>query len=96
MTYYTIKAAFATVAFPVLLLMLYSRYHTMRYKFDAEGIRMSWGILFRREIMLNYSRIQDIHPGIMKPCAISSTPACAVRVSITAPWNTNRWCVTTN
>jgi putative membrane protein len=61
MTYYTIKAVFATVAFPVLLLILYFRYHTMRYKFDAEGIRMSWGIFFRREIMLNYSRIQDIH-----------------------------------
>jgi putative membrane protein len=61
MTYYTIKAVSATVGFPVLLLILYFRYHTMRYKFDAEGIRMSWGILFRREIMVNYSRIQDIH-----------------------------------
>src|SRR5262245_50383009 len=32
----------------------------MRYRFDAEGIHMRWGILLRREIMLNYSRIQDI------------------------------------
>ena len=37
------------------------RYHTMRYRFDAEGVSMSWGILFRREVLLNYSRIQDIH-----------------------------------
>ena len=41
--------------------MLYFRYHTMRYKFDAEGIHLSWGILFQHQIMLNYSRIQDIH-----------------------------------
>jgi putative membrane protein len=33
----------------------------MRYKFDAEGVSMRWGILFRREVILNYSRIQDIH-----------------------------------
>jgi uncharacterized membrane protein YdbT with pleckstrin-like domain len=32
----------------------------MRYKFDEDGIHMSWGILMRHEIMLNYSRIQDI------------------------------------
>lgn len=61
MTYYLIKSVLAVAAFPVLLLILYFRYHTMRYRFDAEGIRMSWGILFRREILLNYSRIQDIH-----------------------------------
>lgn len=61
MTYYVIKALFALVAFPVVLPMLYFRYHTMRYKFDSEGIQMRWGILFRHEIMLNYSRIQDIH-----------------------------------
>ena len=41
--------------------MLYFRYHTMRYKFDTDGIQVSWGILFRHEILLNYSRIQDIH-----------------------------------
>jgi len=33
----------------------------MRYRFDEEGISMSWGILFRREIIINYARIQDIH-----------------------------------
>jgi uncharacterized membrane protein YdbT with pleckstrin-like domain len=61
MTYYVIKAALTLVAFPVTLTLLYFRYHTMRYRFDTEGIRMSWGILLRHEIMLNYSRIQDIH-----------------------------------
>jgi putative membrane protein len=61
MKYYFIKALLTTVGFPVVLPVLFFRYHTMRYQFDAEGIRMSWGILFRNEIMLNYSRIQDIH-----------------------------------
>jgi putative membrane protein len=61
MTYYFIRAVLSFVAFPVTLTVLYFRYHTMRYRFDAEGIHMTWGILFRHEIMLNYSRIQDIH-----------------------------------
>ena len=61
MKWYFCKALTTIVAFPVTILLLYFRYHSMRYKFDAEGIRMSWGILFRHEIMLNYSRIQDIH-----------------------------------
>jgi len=33
----------------------------LRYEFDDEGVSMRWGILFRREISLNYSRLQDIH-----------------------------------
>ncbi len=43
------------------LIPLYFRYHTMRYRFDDEGVSMRWGILFRREINLTYARIQDIH-----------------------------------
>lgn len=43
------------------LIPLYFRYHTMRFDFDDEGISMSWGILFRREVTLTYARIQDIH-----------------------------------
>jgi putative membrane protein len=58
--YYVLKALATTVAFPITMTLLYFRYHTMRYRFDAEGIHMKWGILMRHEIMLNYSRIQDI------------------------------------
>jgi putative membrane protein len=61
MTWYFLKAVATTLAFPFTLLLLYFRYHTMRYRFDAEGIHMSWGIIVRHEVMLNYSRIQDIH-----------------------------------
>lgn len=61
MTYYTLKALAATFAFPIVFPVLYFRFHTLRYRFDTDGIHMQVGILFRREIMLNYSRIQDIH-----------------------------------
>ncbi len=41
---------------PLLLIVL-----PVRYTFDDEGIAMRWGILFRREVNLAYTRIQDIH-----------------------------------
>jgi len=61
MKYYVLRALAAGPGLVVLLPMLYFRYHTMRYRFDEEGISMSWGILFRHEIVLNYARIQDVH-----------------------------------
>lgn len=61
MKYYVLKALASGPAFPIMLPLLYFRFHTMRFRFDEEGISMSWGILFRREIVLNYSRIQDVH-----------------------------------
>ena len=57
--YYVLQAIASLFVFPVTMTLLYFRYHTMRYRFDSEGIHMRWGILLRRE-MLNYSRIQDI------------------------------------
>jgi putative membrane protein len=60
LTWYVLKALATLLAFPVTMLVFYFRYHTMRYKFDEDGIHLSWGILMRHEIMLNYSRIQDI------------------------------------
>lgn len=60
-TYYLLSCLVIPPLFPILVLPSYFRYHTMRYKFDDEGISMRWGILFRREIILNYARIQDIH-----------------------------------
>jgi putative membrane protein len=60
-TYYLLSC----LAFPPMIIVAgpyyYFRYHTMRYKFTDDGISMSWGILFRREIIVNYARIQDIH-----------------------------------
>ncbi len=60
-TYYVLSLLVFPPLLPILILPLYFRFHTMRYKFTAEGISMSWGILFRREVIVNYARIQDIH-----------------------------------
>ena len=62
--YYALGLVVYLPVFPVLpfvALLLYFRYHTMRYRFDQQGVMMRWGILFRREIVLAYARIQDIH-----------------------------------
>ena len=60
-TYYCLALLAVPPLLPILILPAWFRYHTMRYKFTDEGISMSWGILFRREIIVNYARIQDIH-----------------------------------
>lgn len=59
--YYILQSLMALPALPVMLPILYFRYHTMRYRFDEQGISMSWGILFRHQVVVNYSRIQDVH-----------------------------------
>jgi putative membrane protein len=61
MRYYLICSFAAGPFFFLPLIPLYFRYHTLKYEFDQEGISMSWGILFRRQITLTYARIQDIH-----------------------------------
>lgn len=59
--YYLLACLAFPPAFPFLVLPAYFRYQTMRYTFTAEGISMRWGILFRREVIIQYARIQDIH-----------------------------------
>jgi hypothetical protein len=59
--YYIISSIFTGPGIIIALPYLFFRYHTLRYRFDAEGIHMRVGILFRREINLTYARIQDIH-----------------------------------
>jgi len=59
--YYALCCLLLGPAFIIGLIPAYFRYHTMRYEVDQEGITMRWGVLFRREISLTYTRIQDIH-----------------------------------
>ena len=59
--YYVVSSLLSGPFLPIVLLPLYFKYVTLKYKFDDEGVSMSWGILFRREIHLTYRRIQDIH-----------------------------------
>jgi len=58
---YVIRAVLTGPGFIVVMPLLFFRYETMRFRFDAEGVHMRWGILFRRQINLTYARIQDIH-----------------------------------
>ncbi len=58
---YFLQSLAALFAFPFVFVPLFFKYHTLRYKFDDEGISARWGIIFRREIYLTYRRIQDIH-----------------------------------
>ena len=48
-------------AAPIAFIPLYFRYHTLWYRFDANGVAMGYGILFRKEMQLTYQRMQDIH-----------------------------------
>ncbi len=59
--YYLVTSAMTLIAFPFVFIPLYLKYHSLRYKFDDEGISMRWGMLFRQEVNLTYRRIQDIH-----------------------------------
>jgi putative membrane protein len=61
LAYYIISSVVFGPAFFVPLAINFFRYRTLRYRIDGEGLSMSWGILFRREIHLTYARIQDIH-----------------------------------
>jgi putative membrane protein len=61
MTLYVLQALMTLVAFPIVIVPLYFRYHTLRYRIDDEGVSASWGILFRREVYVTFRRIQDIH-----------------------------------
>lgn len=59
--YYALLSLLSVVAFPFVFIPLFFRYETLRYRFDDEGVFMSYGILFRRELQLTYARMQDIH-----------------------------------
>ena len=46
LTYYVILSAATLFAFPFVFLPLFIRYKTLRYRFDNEGVAMSWGLLW--------------------------------------------------
>lgn len=59
-TYYLLTSAFTFFLFPFVYIPLHFKYRTLRYRFDEEGVSMSWGRFFQRETYLTYKRIQDI------------------------------------
>jgi putative membrane protein len=52
---------FAGPFFPIAAFASFCRYSTLRYRFDEDGVSMSVGVFFKREVNLTYRRIQDIH-----------------------------------
>ena len=59
--YYALMSLLTGPGIIVMFVPLFFKYETLRYKFEDDGMSMSWGILFRHEIHLTYRRIQDIH-----------------------------------
>lgn len=59
-TYYLIVSLFGFVFFPFIYIPLLFKYQTLRYRFDEDGVSMSWGRFWHRETYLTYRRIQDI------------------------------------
>jgi uncharacterized protein len=59
-TYYLISSFAALIFFPIFYVPLLLKYRTLRYRFDEDGVAMSWGQFNQRETYLNYRRIQDI------------------------------------
>lgn len=58
---YAARSILAGPGFPIVFLILFFRYHTLKYRFGDEGVMVSWGILFYRESTVPYRKIQDIH-----------------------------------
>ncbi len=61
LTYYVLMSVLTLVAFPITFTVFYIRFKTLRYRIDDEGVSMSVGLLFKKEVLLTYRRIQDIH-----------------------------------
>ena len=61
LTYYVLVSVSTLLAFSFVFIPLFIRFKTLRYRFDDDGVAMSWGILFHKEVYLTYRRIQDIH-----------------------------------
>lgn len=45
----------------LLIVPFLIKFYTLRYRFDAEAVSMSWGFVNRQETFVPYARIQDIH-----------------------------------
>ncbi len=87
LTNYLILCLFTGPAFLITFPIAYFRYHTLRYRFDADGVNMTVGILFRREVALTYRRIQDIHVtrGIIQRWLGLATVACQTASGSSGP-----------
>jgi putative membrane protein len=61
LVYYVLQSLLLGPLFPILLLPRWFKYRSLRYHLEDDGVAAQWGVLFRHEVSLGYSRIQDIH-----------------------------------
>jgi membrane protein YdbS with pleckstrin-like domain len=61
LTLYVLRSLAGLVFFPLIFAPLLIRYLTLHYRFDEESIRKSYGFIFKKEDLVQYSRIQDLH-----------------------------------
>jgi putative membrane protein len=61
LTLYLLRSLASLVFFPLVFIPLWIRYATLRYQFDGESVRKSYGLVFRHEDLVQYARIQDLH-----------------------------------
>jgi len=60
-TYYLLGAILSGPFIIFVFPAIWFRYKTLKYRFEETGMRMSVGVLFRKETVTAYRRIQDIH-----------------------------------
>jgi putative membrane protein len=61
LTLYILRSILTGPFFPIVIIPHLIRYYTLRYRFDAEGMGVSVGLIFRKESYITYTRMQDIH-----------------------------------
>ncbi|MCU0711021.1 MAG: PH domain-containing protein [Pirellula sp.] len=61
LTYYFLVSLFVGPFVLIVFPLNWIRFRTLRYELQDGGIRMSVGLLFRKEVIVAYRRIQDIH-----------------------------------
>jgi len=61
LTYYVLTGLLSGPACVIVIPALLIRYNTLRYQFEETGLRMQLGLFFRREVVVAFRRIQDIH-----------------------------------
>jgi uncharacterized protein len=61
LTYYLLTAILTLPGFFIVFPILWIRFKTLKYELQDSGIKMRVGFLFRKEVIVAYRRIQDIH-----------------------------------
>ncbi len=61
LNYYFLCSLLTGPAIIVSLPALIIRYTMLRYYFEESGLRMTTGLIFRKEVIVAFRRIQDIH-----------------------------------